>query len=78
MAKNQAKQESEDLVEPWTGDEAQEFGEASNDAGAPIKERMLMRHKIEDLLKSRRLKKQLADYDAFDVDERDAKARRLH
>ena len=78
MANNQAKQSNEDLLEPWTGDDAADFGEASNDSVAPIKERMIMRHKIEDLLESRRLKKQIGDYESFDVDDRPAGPRRLH
>lgn len=78
MAKNQAQQESEEVPEPWAGEDPADFGEASNDAEAPIKERMVMRHKIEDLLESRRLKEQLADYEAFDIEGRANKPRRLH
>lgn len=79
MAKNQAKQETTEEPEPWLGDDTAEFGEASNDATeAPVKQRMLMRHKIEDLLESRRLKAAIGDYESFDVDEAPRKPRRLH
>jgi len=77
MAKNQVKQEAED-IEPWLGEEPAEFGEASNDAEMPVKSRMQMRHKIEELLESRRLQKQLGDYESFDVDDEGRKTRRLH
>ncbi|MFZ5756096.1 MAG: PA3496 family putative envelope integrity protein [Pseudomonadota bacterium] len=72
MAKNQAKQEpaTED-AEVWLGEEAGDFEDAANDAAAasPAKTRLVMRHKIEDLIESRRLKKQISDYDMLDLDD---------
>lgn len=76
MAKNQAKQETEDN-EPWIAEDPVDFDEASNDASRPVKTRTDMRHKIEELLESRRLKQQIADYEAFDIDERKP-LQRLH
>ncbi len=81
MAKNQAKQGTEDS-EPWIAEEAVDFDEASNDAVVndiamvPAKTRMAMRHKIEDLIENRRIKMQIGDYETFDVG--DEKPRRLH
>jgi hypothetical protein len=79
MTKNQVKQESTEDSEPWLSeDSVSDFGEASNDSEAPIKAKMMMRHKIEDLLESRRLKQALEDYESFDVDEGKRKPDRLH
>ena len=75
MAQKQASQENNE-EELWLGDDLVELGEASNDPEMPIKERMAMRHKIEDLLDRRRLQAQLSDYEGFDID--GAKTRHRH
>ena len=75
MAKNQAKQETEDS-DPWIADDSMEFEAANDTPEVPIKVRMAMRHKIEDLIETRRLQKLIGDYESFDVD--DEKPRRLH
>ena len=76
MAKNQAKQETED-TEPWVAEDSGDFDEPANATDVvPVKTQMAMRHKIEDLMESRRLQAQIGDYEFFDVD--DEKPRRLH
>lgn len=70
MAKNQAKQEpAAEEPEVWVGDEAADFDEAANDAVVPQRAETDMRHKIEDLIESRRLRKQLGDYEMLDLDD---------
>lgn len=72
MAKGQAKQETTttDDAEIWASEDAVEFEDAANDAQVtPAKNKLVMRHKIEDLIESRRLKKQLGDYEVLDLDE---------
>ncbi len=84
MAKNQAKQGTEDTKQ-WVTEEVGDFDEASNNATdetsndpamVPAKIRMAMRHKIEDLIENRRIKAQIGDYETFDVG--DEKPRRMH
>lgn len=79
MAKGQAKQETTttDDAEIWASEDAVEFEDAANDAQiTPAKNKLVMRHKIEDLIESRRLKKQLGDYEVLDLDEE--KPHRVH
>ncbi|MFZ5722638.1 MAG: PA3496 family putative envelope integrity protein [Pseudomonadota bacterium] len=84
MAKNQARQEPA-VEEPdvWLAEEGGDFEEAANDStvSAPPKARLVTRHKIEDLIESRRLKKQISDYEFLDLDDsqaRDKGPRRVH
>ena len=82
MAKNQAKQEtSADEPEVWLGEDGGDFEEAANDAVTPARSRLDMRHKIEDLIETRRLRKQISDYDMLDIDDdptRTRAPRRVH
>lgn len=84
MAKNQARQEpAQEDNEVWLGEEAGDFDDAANDArssaSAPPKSKLDMRHKIEDLIESRRLKKQISDYDEIDLDDGPSRQqRRIH
>lgn len=78
MAKSQAKQEpaTED-AEIWAAEDPADFDDAANDPHmTPAKTKLVMRHKIEDLIESRRLQKQLGDYDMLDLD--DDRPRRVH
>lgn len=79
MAKNQAGQgTATEESEVWLGEEAADFDEPASETRntPPPKTKLDMRHKIEDLIESRRLKKQIGDYDFLDIDE--AGAGRAH
>jgi len=72
MAKNQSGQETA-TEEPdvWLAEEATDFEDAASEARSalPAKSKLDMRHKIEDLIEARRLKKQIGDYEFLDIDE---------
>lgn len=72
MAKTQARQEpAAEEPETWSGEEHADMEEAANDArsSTPPKSKLDMRHKIEDLIEARRLKKLIGDYDYLEIGE---------
>ena len=75
MAKNQGKTETEE-AEPWIGDDVADFTEATAEPVPPAKGKLITRHKIEELIEERRLRRQLGDYEALDLD--DERPRRVH
>lgn len=75
MSKNQSKQEVEEN-DPWLGEDSSELVEPATDVAASPRSKLETRHKIEDLIEQRRLKKLLGDYDSFEID--DDKPRRMH
>ncbi len=60
----------------WSREETDIEEGSDQDAGTTLNIRMTMRHKIEDLLDSRRLNRQIGDYESFAFD--DEKPHRVH
>ena len=75
MSKNQSKPETDDN-DPWLGEDLPDFGDQASEQVATPRSRLETRHKIEDLIEQRRLKRQLGDYESFDLD--GERPRRLH
>jgi hypothetical protein len=73
MAKNTTKPPAEQS-DAWVDDNIDISDDASNDAPEQVvgDTRILMRHRIEDLLEKRRLERLIADYDAYEVDDEKA------
>lgn len=68
---NKATKPPAEPEDDWVDDNIDISDDASNDTPEQVESdtRVLMRHKIEDLLERRRLEKLIADYDAFELDE---------